>query len=130
MRHRLNHFAHVVILIVDGCSHCAFAITLIHPFGSLLYKLLATFKAFAVVVADDVGEGSMLYVALNIKQVVEAFKLYSLFGCFGNRHLCSKFGCYTSCIDHFVLSITRMNTYTFYFDFGTCCVKVFVFKFA
>lgn len=69
VRHGLNHFAHIIVLVGHFDSYRAFAVAGIGPLHRLLQESLAAFKAFAVVVANDVAELCLFHIAFDVEQV-------------------------------------------------------------
>ena len=115
---------HVVILVLHLADDRPLAVLLIHQFCTLLDKALAVFKAFAVVVADDVAQLRPLYVRLDAEQVVKPLIAFCrLWGLIFRQHSCKLYGQQVG-IHHLSLRIAWMHAHTFYIYLGRGGVEV------
>ena len=130
MHVRVNLLLHVVILVVDFGSNRSFAILLVHLLHTLLDEVLAVFKLFAVVVADDIAELGFLATALNTEQVIESLVTLCLLRSLGLRYHILELYSQAACIHHLALGVTSMYAYSLDMNLGSSGIEVLVFQVA
>ena len=124
MHLRVDLLLHVVVLVLDVGLNGVVAVFLLHLGHTFLDEVLAVFKAIAVVVADDVGEGRLFDVALYAQQVVESLVAFGLLGCLaGGQHL-RELHSQTVGIHHLAFRIARMDTHALATDFCRCGIEI------
>ena len=79
MHHRLDFLTHVVVLVLYLHRAAAGKLHVGLP-AQMLNLFLAALETCAVMVADDVGEHSLLHAALDSDKMVESFVTLGMFG--------------------------------------------------
>ena len=89
-------------------SNSTFAILLVHRPHQVLNHALTVFETVTVMVADDIRQVSILYVALYAQQVIESLIALGGLGCLVGRQHFGKLSCQHVRIHHFTLGIAWM----------------------
>ena len=86
---RINLLLHVIVLILQLSNDSTFTIGLVHLFCTFQNEALTIFKAFAIVIADDITQFGQFYVTLDTQQMIESLiTLCGLWTFVGRQQLC------------------------------------------
>lgn len=129
VHHWLDFLAHIIVLILDfdGGAAGKFVVDLACEVFELF---LAALETVAVVVADDVGEYSLLDGAFDGYEMIEALVAFGVLGSLPAREHDDKLVGHAYRVEHLVLGVARMNVAAFECDFCHGGVEVLIFQLA
>ena len=85
MHYRFNLLTHIIVLVTEFKRCRTFTIFGIDFTDKAFYFLLAALETCTVMITDNIGHCSLLYIAVETDEMVEAFVTFSMFGCFMSR---------------------------------------------
>ena len=125
-----NLLLHVVIgvcQVEDNCPRTVFVVEIVRD---LLEARFFGFKFFHIVVADDIVQACLLFMALDALQVAEPFIPFGKGRVFKNRKHGMEFHCDQDGIFHFALCRARMDAHPVDGNLGVRRVEVLIFDLA
>ena len=111
-----NHFAHVEVLVANLKFESALPVTLIDKIRCLPDFLFAPREGGFVVVADNIIDMGVLSLPRHIRQVDEAFALFSVFRAVKDRQQIVKINCHLNSTFQMPLGRAGMNAAPVDFD--------------
>ena len=85
MHYRFNLLTHIIVLVTEFKCCRTFTIFSINFTDKAFYFLLAALETCTVMITDNIGHCSLLYITVETDEMVEAFVTFSMFGCFMSR---------------------------------------------
>ena len=125
-RTRLNHFAHVEVLVADLELKRARSISVVNKVSSLLHFLLEVLEFGFVVVADDVSKMRAFRLTRHLGQVNETFSLFSVLCTVKNGQQVVKIDCHLDGALKLSLGCAGMHAAPVYLDLRAGRVKVLI----
>ena len=117
---------HVVVLILDGHRHRAFAILLVHLPGNVLHEVLTVLKLAAVVIANDIAQLGLLTMALDAQQMIEALIAFCGLRNVGFGNVSIELTCQAAGVDHLALGISCVHTASLNGHLSRCGIEVLI----
>ena len=125
MHHRFNLFSHIIVLVTQLKSGGTFTKLCVDLVYQMLYFFFAIFKFIAIMVTNDIGYSTLLYIPLDTDKMIESFVSGSMFRSFmPGKHGDELVG-YANRVNHFMFRIARMYITSLKNDFGSSGIKVF-----
>ena len=127
---RLDHLAHVVILVFEREGQHLVAVFLFQQIDAGPHEDLLLLELLGVVVADDVAQRSPLHRAVHTDAVVETFVALGVLRTLGGGQHRLQFARHVDGVDHLRLGVARVDVAALNLDLRARGVEVLVFQFA